>query len=186
MSDEPDASAMPAASPRRHVGQGVVVFAVGLFGNWIAAKVKIRVPRIAIRPAAGSWGERAYFFGGGQARDGGERCAHRGFQPRGFRVDCWHGDMRLEFGIGDRELRVWRDASARPGRSGGLLDVPDRDFLGGQQLQQDSNLIRKRPIADSPMADASWGTREQLRKMCPRQAEHRGDRAQLVRGHRPS
>src|SRR5262245_1700376 len=96
LSDELDARAMPAVSPRRHVGHGAVMFAVGLLGNWITAEVKIRVPRIAVRPAAGSWGERAYFFGGGQARDGGERCAHRGFQRRGFRVDCRHGGTGLE------------------------------------------------------------------------------------------
>src|SRR5262249_35602329 len=71
LSDEPDAGAMSPTSSRRHIGQGVVVFAVGLFGNWIAAEIKIRVPRIATWPAAGLWGERVDFFGGGRAWIGG-------------------------------------------------------------------------------------------------------------------
>src|SRR5262249_60651079 len=61
-----DEGALPAASSRRHVGQGVVVFAVGLFGNWIAAEIKIRVPRIAARPAAAPWGKRDDLLGGGE------------------------------------------------------------------------------------------------------------------------
>src|SRR5262245_31397970 len=79
LSDEPDAGAMSAASPRRHVGHGVVMFAVGPLGNWIAAKVKIRVPRVATRPAASIWGERVDLFSSGQAwvgeggRQGGRR-----------------------------------------------------------------------------------------------------------------
>jgi hypothetical protein len=67
LSDEPDAAgAMYAASPRRHVGHGAVMFAVGPLGNWIAAEVKIRVPRVATRPAAGPWGKREDLLGGSE------------------------------------------------------------------------------------------------------------------------
>jgi hypothetical protein len=66
LSDEPDAGAMSAASPLRHVGHGAVVFAVGPLGNWIAAEAKIRVPWIAVRPAAGLWGKRDDLLGGGE------------------------------------------------------------------------------------------------------------------------
>ena len=62
MSDAPAAGAMPAASQRRRVGHGAVVFAVGPPGNRTAAEAKIRVPRIAARPAADPWGERARPF----------------------------------------------------------------------------------------------------------------------------
>jgi len=58
-----NAGTMPAV---RHVGQGVVLFTVGLSGNWTAAKMKIRVSRIAVRPAAGGWGKRDDLLGGGE------------------------------------------------------------------------------------------------------------------------
>ena len=69
--------AMPAASQRRHVGHGAVMFAVGPLGNRTAAEVKIRVPRIAARPAANLWGERADLFGGSQAWVGVGGCLAR-------------------------------------------------------------------------------------------------------------
>src|SRR5262245_10502711 len=37
MRGEPDADAMSAANPRRHVGQGAVTFAVRRLGNWATA-----------------------------------------------------------------------------------------------------------------------------------------------------
>ena len=74
MSDEPDGGAMPAASQRCHVGHGAVMFAVGPLGNGTAAEVKIRMPRIAARPAANLWGERADLFGGSQAWVGVGGC----------------------------------------------------------------------------------------------------------------
>ena len=54
---------MPAVC---EVGQGVVLFTVGPPGNWIAAEVKIRVPRVAVWPAAGFWGERDDLLGGSE------------------------------------------------------------------------------------------------------------------------
>jgi len=74
MSDEPDAGAMSAASQRCHVGHGAVMFAVGPLGNGTAAEVKIRMSRIAARPAANLWGERADLFGGSQASVGEGGC----------------------------------------------------------------------------------------------------------------
>src|SRR5262245_37948580 len=70
----PRCGRLPAASQRRHVGQGAVMFAVGPLGNRTAAEVKIRVPRIAARPAADLWGERADLFGGAQAWVGEGGC----------------------------------------------------------------------------------------------------------------
>src|SRR5215471_16897075 len=60
------ASTMPAASPRRHVGHSAVMIAVGLLDNWIATKMKIGVPRVATRPAAGFRGERDDLLGSGE------------------------------------------------------------------------------------------------------------------------
>src|SRR5262245_46089254 len=79
LSDEPDASAMPATSRRRHVGQGAVALTIGLFDDWIAAEVKIRTPRIAARPAAGFRGERIDLFGGG---GDGQVWVGKGFRRR--------------------------------------------------------------------------------------------------------
>jgi hypothetical protein len=42
-----------------------MVLAIGLLNNWIAAKVKLRVLRVAARPAAGVWSERADLLSGG-------------------------------------------------------------------------------------------------------------------------
>src|SRR5262249_60260076 len=81
LSDEPDAGAMSAASWRRHVGHGVMMLAVGLLlSNRVAAKMKIRMPRIAVRPAAGSHSKSIDFCGGGGG-DGRTRVG-RGFQCR--------------------------------------------------------------------------------------------------------
>ena len=98
MTDEPDAGALPAASRRRRVGQGVVMFAVGPPGNRTAAEVKIRAPRIAVRPAAVLRGERDDLFGGGQAWVGEGGClgGRRG------------GLLRRRRDGGERAAQVWR------------------------------------------------------------------------------
>jgi hypothetical protein len=67
------------AAARRRVGHNAVMLAVGLFDNWIAAEVKIRVTRVAVRPATGLWGERADLFGDGQAWVGVVRSPRRGY-----------------------------------------------------------------------------------------------------------
>jgi len=56
MHDEP-AGAMPAAGPRRQVGQGAVMRAVRRLDNWITTEAEIG-SKIAARPAADSWGKR--------------------------------------------------------------------------------------------------------------------------------
>ena len=40
-----------------------MAFAVGPFGDWIAAEVKIRAHRVATWPAAGPWGKRDDLLG---------------------------------------------------------------------------------------------------------------------------
>jgi hypothetical protein len=71
---------MPADSRWRHVGRGAVMLAVGPPGNRTAAKVKIRMPRIAARPAADFWDERNNFFGGGRPEIGEGSCLDLGLQ----------------------------------------------------------------------------------------------------------
>jgi hypothetical protein len=109
--------AMPTARQWRHVGHGAVMFAVGPLGNRTAAEVKIRVARIAARPAAGLWGERADFFGGSQAwvGEGGSLGARQGGLFR-RRLDE-EGSGRPRFG-----------AAVCPSRDtdGGLLDLGNR------------------------------------------------------------
>ena len=108
---------MPAASQRCHVGHGAVMFAVGPLGNGTAAEVKIRMPRIAARPAANLWGERADLFGGSQAWVGVGGClgARQGGLFRRRRDE--EGSGRPRFG-----------AAVCPGgdRDGGLLDLGNR------------------------------------------------------------
>jgi len=58
MRDEPDADAMPAASPRRQVRLERVAFTVRPRDNRSAAEVKIAVLRVAERKAAGFRAER--------------------------------------------------------------------------------------------------------------------------------
>jgi hypothetical protein len=87
--------------------------AVRLLDNWITAEVKIRVPGVAARPAAGLWSERANLFRSGQA------CIDEG--------GC----------LGTRQVRLFRrritekgsefDAAVCPGGDGGLLDLGDRN-----------------------------------------------------------
>jgi len=181
MRDEPDADAMPAASPRRQVGQGAVVFTVRLRDNRsAAAEVKIGIPRVAVWPAADPWGERENFFGGSQ--DGGERCARRRFRRHRFRINCRRGDTGLGFGIGDRGLGVRRSASVRLGRSGSLLDVPDRDFLGSQEAEHNADAAGDAAIAMLPASDAPRTDTEQLGGAMLREAERAERRAQFGRG----
>src|SRR5262245_42617248 len=56
-----------ARGRRRATPHGAVLFAAGPPGNQIATEAKIRVPRIAARPAASLRGERADLFGGSRA-----------------------------------------------------------------------------------------------------------------------
>src|SRR5262245_66078057 len=88
----------PAASQRRHVGHGAVMFAVGPLGNRTAAEVKIRVSRIAARPAANLWGERQDLFSDSRAQvdEGGGLGARQGGLFRRRRDE--EGSGRPRFG----------------------------------------------------------------------------------------
>src|SRR5262245_42124533 len=133
---------MPAASPRRHVGQSAMAFAVRPFGDWITTKVKIRVLRVAARPTAGFWGERADLFGGGQAwvgkggRQGG-LFQHRLDEER---------SGRLRFG-----------AAVCPGGGGdgSLLDLGDRNCPGSQEANHNADAAGDAAIAMLPASHAS-------------------------------
>ena len=98
MSDAPAAGAMPAASQRRRVGHGAVVFAVGPPGNRIAAEAKIRARRIAARPAAGPRGECHDLLDSGEiwVGEGGCLGGRRGRLFRRRRDE--EGSGRLKFG----------------------------------------------------------------------------------------
>ena len=153
MSDEPDAGAMPAASQRRHVGHGAVMFAVGPLGNRTAAEVKIRVPRIAARPAADLWGERADLFGGGQAWVGEGGClgARHGGLFRRRRDE--EGSGRPRFG-----------AAVCPGgdSDGGLLDLVNRHRARSQEAEHNVDAAGDAAIAVLPAPDAPRADAEQL------------------------
>jgi hypothetical protein len=99
MTDEPDAGALSAASPRRRAGQGAVVFAIRLPGSRTSAKAKTSAPRIAERPAAGVRSEPDDRLGSSEiwAGEGGNLGARRGRLLR----------RRARRG-GERAAQVWR------------------------------------------------------------------------------
>jgi hypothetical protein len=156
MRNEPDGGAMPAASQRRHVGHGAVMVAVGTLGNRTAAEVKIRVPRIAARPAADLWGERADLVGGGQAwvGEGGYLGARQGGLFR--RRLAEEGSGRPMFG-----------AAVCPGgdRDGGLLDLGNRYRPRGQEAEHNADSAWDAAVAVLPAwtlrgpTPNSWATR---------------------------
>jgi hypothetical protein len=148
--DGPGAGASPAASPRRRVGQGVVVFAIWPRGNRASAEVKIRVPRISARPAAVARGERDNFFGSGQAWVGESDClgGRRGRLFRRWRAG--EGSGRLRFG-----------AAVCPGRDsdGDLLNPVNRHHSRDQKTKHEADAagdaaIPVLPAPDAPRADA--------------------------------
>src|SRR5262249_51186379 len=108
------AAGLLTADGRLHVGRDAMLIAVGRRGRGTAAKIKIRVSRIVVWPAAGVRGERDDLFGGGQAWVGEGRR--------------WAGSGRLRPGV-----------AIRPGGGkdgGGLLDLADRNCPGGQEVDQ--------------------------------------------------
>jgi hypothetical protein len=148
MRDEPEAGAMPAASPRRHVGHRAVVFAVRPPGNRTAAEAKTWETRIAARPAAGLWGERADLCGGGQAWVGEGGCL--GARRRGLNEE---GGGRPGLGV-----------AVCPGgdRDGGLLDLGNRHRLRGQEAKHNGDSAWDAAIAVLPAPDAPRADAEQL------------------------
>ena len=174
MSDAPDAGAMPAASQRRRVGHGAVMFAVGPPGNRTAAEVKIRVRRIAARPAASPRGERADLFGCGQTWVGEGGCLG-GRHGRLFRR------RRDEEGSG----RPRFGAAVCPGgdRDGGLLDLGNRHRPRGQEAEHNADAAGDAAIAVLPASDAPRADAEQLGDAVLCDAERIECRAEFGRGH---
>jgi len=169
-SDEPDAGAMPAAGPRRHVGHGAVMCTVRRLDNWITAEVKIRAPRVTTRPAAGSRGERADLLRGGQVLISEGDCLVGG--PFRRRLDE-EGSGRLRFG-----------AAVRPGgdRNGGLLDLGNRNHPGGQEVKHDVDSAGDAAVAGLPAPDAPRADAKQLGDAALCNAEYAECRAELIRG----
>src|SRR5262245_28634983 len=130
----------------RHVGHDMMTRTVNPCGRRAAAKVKIRMSRIAMRPATGRWFESPNFCGSCQARIG------EGL----FRCRC-----RLKFRC---RCRLDEERSRRPGfaavicpggRGGDLLDLISRDRPNGQQAKYDADASRDTAIAMLPASDAS-------------------------------
>ena len=166
---------MPAASQRRHVGHGAVVFAVGPPGNRTAAEVKIRVPRIAARPAADLGGERADLFGGGQAWVGEGGCLGGAAQGRTVPAPARRG--------GERAAQVWRcrlsgrGQRRRPARPG--QPSPSRS----QEAEHNADAAGDAAIAVLPAPDAPRADAEQLGDAVLCDAERAECRAEFGRGH---
>jgi hypothetical protein len=150
-----------------------VMFAVGPLGNRMAAKVKIRMPRIAARPAAGLWGERADLFGGSQASigesgagDGGVSdggVSDSGVGEGGYLGARQDGLLRRRFADeGSERLRfgaaIWPDGD----RDGGLLDLGNCHRSRSHEAEQNVDSPRDAAIATLPTSDAPRADAEQL------------------------
>ena len=153
MTDEPPAGVLPAASPRRRAGQGVVDFAVGLAGNRTAAKAKTSAPRIAVRPAAGPRGERDDRLGSSElwVGEGGNLGASRGrlFQRRRGR----EGSRRLRFGAA---VGSGGDSNGDP------LDLVNRHRAASHEAEQNVDAAGDAAIAVLPAPDTPRTDTEQV------------------------
>ena len=169
MHDEPDANAMPAASPRRQIGQGAVVLAVGRRDNRSAAEMEITVPRVTERPAARPWRERAELFGSRQARvsEGGYLGARRGGLVR-RRLGG-----RLVFGIA-----VGPDGA----RDGDLFDLFNRHRFHGHEAAHKGDGAGDAARAILPAPDAPRADSEYPGGMAWREAKRAECRAEFSRG----
>ena len=135
---------MSAASWRRHVGHGVMMLAVGLLlSNRVAAKMKIRMPRIAVRPAAGSHSKSIDFCGGGGG-DGRTRVG-RGFQCRRDEEGSW----------GFRFGTAVCPGGDRGDGGGGFRDLISRDRPHDQEVNHNADAARDAATAMQPASDAS-------------------------------
>jgi hypothetical protein len=150
-----------SASRPRYIGHGAVLFAVGSPGDRIAAEVKIGVTRIAARPPAGVWDERADFFGDGGAWVGAGGCRR------------WLD----EEGGG----RPGPAATVCPGGDGGLLDLRNRHHARGEEAKHDADPIRNAAVAVLPTSDAPRADAEQLSGAVRCDAERAERRAEFGR-----
>jgi len=146
-----------------------VLIAVGQCGCGKAAKIKIRVPRIVVWPAAGVRGERDNLFGGGQAWVGEGRRQRR---PFWCRPDAEESG-RLSFGA----------AVCSGGDKGGCFDLLNRHHPRGQEAEHNGDAARQAAIAVSPMSDSPRVDGKELREAALRDVERAERRAELGRGH---
>jgi hypothetical protein len=157
-----------------------VLVAIGSPGNWTAAESKIRVIGMAIRPAAGPFGERADLFGRGQADT--RRCGlRRSFFVSGpDRKVGWGGCLgACHGGRFRRWFRKERSGGLRVGaavcpgrrRGGGLLDLGQRHRPRGQEAEHNVDPAGDAAIAALPTSHASRANAEQLGDTVLRDAE---------------
>src|SRR5262245_59379367 len=99
---------------------------IRLFDNWAAAKMKIRVPKIAAWPATSPWGEREKLLGSGETWvSEGARL-----QSKLFRHRCDRGRSRRPRVSAAVGLDRNRSGSHR---SGSLLDLINRHYPRSQK-----------------------------------------------------
>ena len=170
MSDAPAAGAMPAASQRRHVGHGAVMFAIGPPGHRTSAEVKIMVPRIAARPAANLWGERADLFGGSQAWVGVGGCLGARQGGLFWRRRDEEGSRGPKFGAA-----VYPDS--------GLLDLGNRHRPRSQEAEHNADAAGDAAIAILPTPHAPGANAEQSRNVVLCDAKRAECFAEVSRGH---
>jgi len=149
---------------RCHAGRDAVLIAVGRCSRGTAAKIKIRVPRIVVWPAAGVRGERDNFFGGGQAWVGEGRRQRRPFWCRPDE----EGSGRLRFG----------------GDKGGCFDLLNCHHPRGQEAEHNGDAARQAAIAVSPMSDSPRVDGKELREAALRDVERAERRAEFGRSRR--
>jgi hypothetical protein len=142
-----------------------MLFAIGRLGNRTAAEAKLGAPRVAARPAADLWGERADLFGAGGclgARQGGLFWRRRSAARSG----------QLSFGaaVGSGE-----------DRDGDPLDLRDRNCPGSQKAKHDADATGDAALAVSPTSDAPRADAKQLGDVMLREAERAECRAKLNR-----
>jgi len=111
---------MPAASSWRQVGHGVMLLAVGFLDSWTAAKAKISVPGIAVRPPACLGGKREDLRG-----EGGCLGAR------------WDGGL----------WRWFDEAKGGRPRLGGSFELLDCYRLHGQEVDHKGGAVRDTAIA---------------------------------------
>src|SRR5262249_33289363 len=122
-------------------------------GRRAAAKVKIRMSRIAMRPATGRWFECPNFCGSCQARigEGLFRCRCR----LKFRCRCRFDE--------ERSRRPGFAAAVYPGggdSNGSLLDLVSRHRLRGHEVEQNGGAARDAATAMPPAPDGPWADAE--------------------------
>jgi len=135
--NEPDADAMPAASPRRQVRHGTMAVAVRRFNNRIATEAEITVPEVAERPTAGVGAECEDLFGD----------ANRAWVGEGGCLGTRQG------GLLRRRLGAQRTDS---------FDLLDRQHPRGQDVAHNADGVGDAAVAMLPTPDVPRGDVKQF------------------------